>query len=176
MWNGHFGSIKTVQHRFELNEKDNRPIFPAPYHASWKVREFEKQEIIRILAMDSIEPVQAEQASPIVFVLKNRTHYFCVEYRKLNTVTIHGSYQIPCMPKCIGKTGDGTTFSTLDGNRWFLVGQFAEEDRNKTAFTFHHGVSIFLAYCLDWRMRKGCFQERWTSYGRNSSTNLPLSI
>lgn len=45
-----------------------------------------------------VEPFQSGWASPIVFVpKKDRTPPFCIEYRRLNEITILDAYPIPHM-------------------------------------------------------------------------------
>lgn len=68
---------------------DSRLIQSASYHTSPKAREFEKQEIDQVLAMDVIEPTQTEWALPIDFVeMKDRKLRFYAFYRKLNAFKI----------------------------------------------------------------------------------------
>lgn len=62
---------------------------------------------------------------------------FCIEYRKLNSVTVKYSYPISGMEACIELLGQTKVFSTLDayyGNRKI---QFNAEDGHKTTFTCH---------------------------------------
>jgi len=64
-----------------------------------------------------IEPANTEWASPIVFVPKpDGTLRFCVDYRRLNEMTIRDAYLIPRMGECIDSLGDAVIFSTLDCN------------------------------------------------------------
>lgn len=101
MSDDYLGPIKTVQLRIELDKTDSRPICSAPCQGR-KPREFEKKEINEMLAIDVIDPAQTEWASSIVFVPnKDGALCFCVDYLKLNEVTTHNSYPIPCMDELI---------------------------------------------------------------------------
>ena len=42
--------------------------------------------------------------------------HFCIDYRKLNLMTVKDAYPIPRMDECIGSLGDARVFSTLDCN------------------------------------------------------------
>lgn len=79
----------------------------------------------------------------VVVPKKDGTLRICVDYRKLNALTIRDSYPIPHMEECINSLGDATMFSTLDATSGFWQAEIAEEDRDKTAFTPHHGLFRF---------------------------------
>lgn len=47
---------------------------------------------------------------------------FCVDYRRLNTMSVKDSYQFPRMQKCIYTLGNARTFITLDTfNGYFQI-------------------------------------------------------
>ncbi len=68
---------------------------------------------------------------------------FCVDYRKLNAITISDTYPIPCMDECIDSLGSAKIFSTLDCNSGYWQIPIAEKDRDKTAFVCHSGLYCF---------------------------------
>ena len=70
MWDGQLGTITAAKHRIDLDPPDSIPIHSVPYRAGPKAREFEKQEIQKMLSMNVIEPAQSEWAAPIVFAPK----------------------------------------------------------------------------------------------------------
>ena len=64
-----------------------------------------------------IKLATAEWASPVVFFpKKDGTMRFCVDYRKLNAVTVRDSYPVPRMDESIDSLGEATIFTTLDCN------------------------------------------------------------
>ena len=92
-----------------------------------------------------IEPTSAEWASPVVFVPKmDGTMRFCVEYRKLNAITVRDAYPLPCMDECIDSLGDATVFTTLDCNSGYWQVEIAEEDHDKATFASHSRLYRFL--------------------------------
>lgn len=114
MWNDHLGSIKTVQHRIELERTNSQTIHPATYRSNTKAREFKNQEIGRMLNLDDIEPAPLEWALPIFFVPKQYgTPCICVDYPKLNAVRIWNLYPTPCLDEYTDLLGDAMIFSTL---------------------------------------------------------------
>jgi len=91
--------------------------------------------------MDVIEPASGEWASPVVMVPKpDGSVRFCIDYRKLNLMTIKDAYPIPRMDECIDSLGDARVFSTLDCNAGYWQIPVAEEDKHLTAFTCHSGA------------------------------------
>lgn len=141
---------KAVQHQIKLEKTENRPIQSILYDAGPKARELEKQEINQILAMDAIEYVKTEWASPIVFVPKEDGDLrLCVDFCKLNAVTIRDSYLIPRLEECTDSLGDARILSILDASSGYWRVEIAKEDCDKTAFTFHHGLSVLIACPLD---------------------------
>lgn len=55
-WNGHFGSISSVQRRIDLQKTNNRPTKSARKLAGPEMREIEKPGVNRMFAMNVIEP------------------------------------------------------------------------------------------------------------------------
>ena len=144
MWSGHLGTIDAVKHRIELTP-GARPIHQAPYRAGHKAREIEKKEIDRMLAAKVIEEAQSEWASPVVLIpKKDGSMRFCVDYRRLNAITVRDAYPLPRMDEYIDSLGDATVFTTLDANSGYWQVEMAEEDRDKTTFVSHYGMYRFI--------------------------------
>ena len=88
-----------------------------------------------------IEPASSEWASPVVLVPKpDGSMRFCVDYRRLNALTIRDSYPLPRMDECIDSLGDAQLFSTLDCNSGYWQIPVEPSDRDKTTFTSHEGT------------------------------------
>ena len=67
----------------------------APRYSPVQKEEIEKQ-LKEMLASDIIEPSSSPWASPVLLVKKSDgTWRFCVDYRKLNAVTIKDSFPMP---------------------------------------------------------------------------------
>jgi len=82
-----------------------------------------------------------EWASPAVMVPKpDGSVRFCIDYRKLNLMTVKDAYPIPRMDECIDSLGDARVFSTLDCNAGYWQIPVAEEDKHLTAFKYHSGA------------------------------------
>jgi len=72
-----------------------------------------KDLLTEMQAKDVIQPSQSPWASPVVLVQKkDGSTRFCIDYRKLNSVTQKDAYPIPRI---------GDTLDTLAGSQWFLT-------------------------------------------------------
>ena len=144
MWDGHLGEINITKHRIELLP-GTRPIRQHPYRTGMKSKEFEAEQIEKMLRDNVIRPSKSEWASPVVLAPKNDgTLRFCVDYRKLNEVTKKDSYPIPRMDDCIDTLGKAKVFSSLDANSGYWQIAVDEQDIEKTAFVCHQGLFEYL--------------------------------
>lgn len=143
MWDGHLGRISVAKHRIDLMS-GSTPVHSAPYRAGPKVREFQRTKINRMFEQEVLESVTTEWAAPIVFApKKDGIMRFCVDYRRLNAIAQRDSYPIPRIDECIDSLGESTVFSTLDANSGYWKVEIDDRDKDKTAFTSHHGLYRF---------------------------------
>ncbi len=93
-----------------------------------------------MLRLDVIEPASTEWSSPVVTVPKPDGRWrFCVDYRRLNALSLKDSYALPRMDECNDSLGDAKFFTALDCNWGFWQIPIREQDRDKTTFTCHSG-------------------------------------
>ena len=136
------GSTDIVQH--EINTKDNPP-FRQPLRPQPRAR----LPVIDGLLQDMqsqgiIEPCQSEWASNIVLVTKkDGSIRFCVDYRKLNTLTQKDVYPLPRIETCLDTLSGAAWFSTFDLRSGFHQVKIHPRDVNKTTFTCHKGTFRF---------------------------------
>ena len=116
MWDGRLGHAHATSHRIDLIP-GAKPVHVPPYRAGARAREAESTEVQRMLKAGVIEPANSEWESPVVLVPKpDGSMRFCIDYRRLNALTIRDSYPLPRMDECIDSLGDAQVFSTLDCN------------------------------------------------------------
>jgi hypothetical protein len=97
-----------------------------------------------MLTQGVTEPVMSEWATPIVLVPKSDGILrFCVDYRRLNAITVPDTYPLPRMDECIGTLGDAALFTTLDCNSGYWQIPVDPPDRDKTTYTSHYGTYRF---------------------------------
>lgn len=143
MWNGALGEINLTEHRIELLP-GARPVSQSPYRQGPKGRKFEDEEVRRMLKDGVVQPSTSEWGSPVVLAPKaDGSLRFCVDYRKVNELSLRDSYPIPRMDECIDSFGDANIFTTLDANCGFWQVPVAKEDIPKTAFVTHNGLFEF---------------------------------
>ncbi|KAK3105091.1 hypothetical protein FSP39_017124 [Pinctada imbricata] len=136
------GQTNAVQHR--INTGTAPPIRQPPRRLPFGKREIEKEEIQKMLEKGVIEPSSSPWSSCIVLVNKrDGTTRFCVDYRKLNDVTIKDAYPLPSVDECLDSLSDSIWFSCLDLNSGFWQIAMANEDKEKTAFSTSQGLFQF---------------------------------
>lgn len=94
------------------------------------------QELDAMLKNDIVEPSDSGWASPILLVKKKDGSYrFCVDYRKLNSVTLPDSYPLPYITNVLDKLRNAHYLSSLDIKSAYWQVPVAEKSRKYTAFT-----------------------------------------
>ena len=97
-----------------------------------------------MLENDIIEPSVSPWASPIVLVRKSDgTFRFCVDYRRLNSVTHQDAFPLPRIDATLDNLGAARFFSTLDLQSGYWQVPVNECDREKTAFVTPSGLYQF---------------------------------
>ena len=159
MWDGRLGTVTATEHRIDL-VPGARPIHSQPYRAGARAREIGRGEIEKMLSQGVIEPATSEWASPIVLVPKpDGSLRFCVDYRRLNAITVPDTYPLPRMDECIDSLGDAAIFTTLDCNSGYWQIPVRPEDRDKTTFTSHQGIFRFRRLPFGLRNAPATFQR-----------------
>ncbi|GFU90876.1 retrovirus-related Pol polyprotein from transposon 412 [Trichonephila clavipes] len=98
-----------------LNESDHPPVSIAPYRLSPNRKEHLRKEIDNLLAHNIIEECESPYAAPVVLVPKsNGTVRLCIDYRKLNAITIPDKYPLPLMDVLLHDAKSTAFMSTLD--------------------------------------------------------------
>ena len=105
------------------------------------MRELIDFEVNKQLKEGFIEPAQSKWAAPVLFAPKKDGKLrFCVDYRKLNTMTVRDSYPLSRMNDCIDSLGQAQIFNTLAVYSGYWQLAIKKEDRPKTAFVCHSGT------------------------------------
>ncbi|GFT87706.1 retrovirus-related Pol polyprotein from transposon 17.6 [Trichonephila clavipes] len=85
-----------IEHR--INTRNHLPVAVPPYRMNPSKKEILKQEIDRLLSEGIIEECESPYASPVVLIPKpNGTFRLCIDYRKLNEITVADTYPLPRM-------------------------------------------------------------------------------
>ena len=109
-------------------------------------KEAVEKEIEMMLKEGVIEAANSEWASPIVIVKKrDDTIRLCVNYRKLNAMTLVDAYPMPRIDDILDQlqVGQARHITTLDLAKGYWQIPVAEEDWPKTAFITSRGLYQF---------------------------------
>lgn len=97
-----------------------------------------------MLERDVIQPTNSPWVSPIVLVQKkDGSMRFCVDYRKVNSVTRKDAYPLPHVDDTLDTLAGSKWFSTLDYLSGYWQVEVLPEDRQKTAFCMPDGLLEF---------------------------------
>jgi len=144
LWAGQLGKVDFTPRRIEVTP-GARPRRAQPYRASHASRDIIAKEVQRQRDLGVFEPSSAEWAFPVVLVPKpDGTMRFCVDYCRLNEVTVRDVYPLPRVDDCIEFLGATKVFSTLDCNSGCWQIPVADEDRDKTTFGCHEGAYRYI--------------------------------
>ena len=89
-------------------------------------------------------PSNSAWSSPIVLVTKkDGSTRFCVDYRRLNDLTVKDAYPIPRVDECLDSLTGSKWFSCLDLNSGFWQIGLDPADKEKTAFATSLGLYQF---------------------------------
>ena len=136
------GHTNLVQH--SINTQDAAPIRQPPRRLPLGKRKIEKEEISNMLERGIIEPSSSAWASPVVLITKkDGTPRFCIDYRRLNDVTVKDAYPLPRVDDCIDALSGSKYFSSLDLNSGYWQVAMKPEDKDKTAFATTMGLYQF---------------------------------
>ena len=85
-------------------------------------------------------------ASPVLLAdKKNGKVRFCIDYRKLNDVTVKNAYPLPRMDQILEILGKSSYYSTIDLTDAFWSIKVKDEDIFKTAFISSEGLWEFIS-------------------------------
>ena len=136
------GHTDLVTHTIDTGE--SRPIRVPPRRVAPHRREIIDGEVDSMLRRGVIEPAYGPWSSPVVLVKKKDGRVrFCVDYRRLNAMTVKDAYPLPRIDDSLDSLAGARWFSTLDLASGYWQVDMAPGDKQKTAFTTHRGMYQF---------------------------------
>ena len=136
------GRSSVVKHTIDTGT--HPPIRLRSYRTSPPNKEEINKQINEMLENDIISPSVSPWSAPVVLVKKSDgSMRFCVDYRKLNSITRKDSHPLPRITEALDALGGAQYFSTLDLRSGYWQIAMDEESKQKTAFITHNGLYEF---------------------------------
>ena len=136
------GHTNIVQHVIDTGSSG--PIKQQPYRTPVVQREHITQLIKQMQVQGIVKPSASPWASPVVLVpKKDGSMRFCVDYRRLNTVTKKDVYPLPRIDDILDTLAQAKYFTTLDLSAGYWQVELDKDSQAKTAFTTHCGLFEF---------------------------------
>ncbi|KRY54980.1 Retrovirus-related Pol polyprotein from transposon 17.6 [Trichinella britovi] len=136
------GRTSLVKHLIETGGA--QPVMLPPRRLPQAQREVVDRLIREMLHAGVIEPASGPWSSPVVMVRKkDGSSRFCVDYRRLNSVTRVDAQPIPRIDDTLDALAGAKWFSTLDLASGYWQVEVAERDREKTALSTPLGLFQF---------------------------------
>jgi len=135
---------KALNVSHSINTGNNKPVNSPKYRTSHKERPIIEEHVKEMLRTKVIEPSRSPWSSPVVLVpKKDGTIRFCVDYRRLNEVTIKDKYALPRIDDALASLSGNKYFTSLDLAQGYLQIPMDPNDKEKTAFITDSGLYQF---------------------------------
>ncbi|CAF4553333.1 unnamed protein product, partial [Rotaria sp. Silwood2] len=129
-------SIINIPSQSAIRTGDHPPIYSKQYPASYKDQDIKFQETQKLLERGQIEESTSPWSSPIVLVKKkDKTMRFCIDYRRLNAITIKDAFPLPRIDEIFDQLSDAIYYTKFDFKSGYFQVPLSKEDRPKTAFS-----------------------------------------
>lgn len=147
-----------AEHRIDTG--DHQAISVPPYRMSPKNKEILKKEIDRMMEEGIIEECESPWAAPVVLVPKKTGDMrVCVDYRRLNSVTLPDAYPLPRMDDLLHNAKRTFFMTTIDLRAGYHQVSVRECDRDKTAFVSPFGTFRYCRMPFGLRSAPATFQR-----------------
>ena len=157
-----------------INTGDSPPIASGPYRVPDMLKGEVKVEIENLLELGVAEPRHSPWASPIVPVLKkDGCIRLCIDYRRLNNVTVGDPYYMVTLDEILEKVGHSRS---LISPRASIKLALRRSPRRRQHLSHRLG-NINLTECpLGYRMLPLSFRGAWKQYWGVATTVLPHTL
>ena len=138
--NGELGCTSMIEHRIHTTS-DHPPIRQQPRRVPHNLLEVVDSQLDEMLDRGLIQESSSPWASPVVLVKKkNGDVRFCIDYRRLNSISHHDAFPVPRVDDALRSLGGAKWFSTLDLTSAYWQVPMDKESSRKAAFTTRRGL------------------------------------
>lgn len=142
------GRTPLITHRIDTG--DAEPIKQRYYRLSPEKKNIITEQVDEMLSLNVISPCESPWSSPVLVVgKKDGKPRFCLDSRRLNSVTKKDAYSLPYVSEILDNLKNAKYLSSIDLSKAFWQIPIHEPDREKTAFyvpgrgTFMFNVTAF---------------------------------
>ncbi|XP_061180784.1 uncharacterized protein LOC133189428 [Saccostrea echinata] len=136
------GMTTLVKHKIELTSSD--PIRVKQYPIPFNTESVIKEEVEKMLQLNVIEPSVSPYSSPVVIARKkDGTNRFCIDFRRLNSVTVFDAEPMPNTESIFSKMAGKKYVSKLDLSKGYWQVPMEDESKVLTAFSTPSGLYQF---------------------------------
>uniref|UniRef100_A0A8C1TWC8 ribonuclease H n=1 Tax=Cyprinus carpio TaxID=7962 RepID=A0A8C1TWC8_CYPCA len=127
------GRTSVIHHHITL--KDPKPICQPVYRVPERLLPVMREELETMQSLGVIEPSSSEWSNPIVLVpKKDGSLRFCLDFRKLNSVSKFDPYPMPRVDEVVESLGRAKYLTTLDLCKGYWQVPLSLESKEVTAF------------------------------------------
>lgn len=121
-----------------------QPFNLSPYRYSFDQKNVIENIVGEMLKSQIVVPNHSCFASPALLVRKkDNTWRLCVDYRRLNSLTVKNKYPIPMVEDLLDELNGSKIFLKVDLRSGYHQVRMRFDDEPKTAFRTHHGLWQF---------------------------------
>jgi hypothetical protein len=143
----HCKALGRVDKKFgthDIKVTEDTSCTQRPYTIPYAKEKIIEESIEKMLKMGIVEPSDSNWSSPIVLVIKSDgSERFCVDYHKLNKITIEDTYPMPSIESKLNKLNGSKYFTSLDCISGYWQVQVSERAKKLLAFISSQGLFNF---------------------------------
>ena len=133
------GKFNALEHTIDTG--DARPVKSGMRRTPACFVGEEEAHLKQMLDAGVIQESMSEWCSaPVLIRKRDGTVRWCIDYRRLNDVTVKDQFPLPLVDDCLDTLAGNVWFSKLDANAAYWQIKIREQDRSKTAFVTKYGL------------------------------------